>query len=505
VHVELWSLLIVLGAVVLWPHLNVRIQLLRTRLVAEPTAPASSEELETLRTYFDGVLADTGLILREVCARQHTTLVYSTDDRCHVAGVGLGLVVTLTFISRRRDGTTVITAAGPGEPPFPLPGLVRRVSVDPSPARAFAEHVAFVGSAQPIAPGGESHAPSLDFDTWFFEGSVSSGFARRDGDAYVLTLSGAHEWAKTLGRAGPASVATATHPWRVSVPPFPESLLLELHARFREQSRVPLPSRYAWSIGIATATVFAVVALVAWPWQVALSLVGVVVLHELGHAVAMLATGHRDVRVLFLPLVGAVTQGQRTRASLVADAVVLLAGPMPGLLLGLALLPSESPGLQTFGRVAFVLNALNLLPVLPFDGGRLVALTLPSRTWIEALLAGASVLGLVALAYFFESPLFAFVAFTVVLTAYTRIRHVVPLLARHRSLLREVATTVERRVVLHRAVRASFSQPLAAVGVVDLLEDAAERAAEPLPTRFAIVATFVCCLGLVALPWFLWW
>jgi Zn-dependent protease len=109
-----------------------------------------------------------------------------------------------------------------------------------------------------------------------------------------------------------------------------------------------------------------------------LVLVGVLFLHEMGHAVAMRLFGYRDVRILFIPFFGALATGVNRAVPVWQRTVVLLAGPVPGLLLGITL---HRTGADTAGSLvsSFVtmligINALNLLPIEPLDGGRLVGL-----------------------------------------------------------------------------------------------------------------------------------
>lgn len=114
-----------------------------------------------------------------------------------------------------------------------------------------------------------------------------------------------------------------------------------------------------------------------------LTLVGVLFLHELGHAVAMRLFGYRDVRILFIPFFGAVATGFNRSVPVWQRTVVLLAGPVPGLLLGLALQRTGAVSgdslMSPLVTMLIGINAFNLLPVEPLDGGRLVGLLVFGR------------------------------------------------------------------------------------------------------------------------------
>jgi hypothetical protein len=125
-------------------------------------------------------------------------------------------------------------------------------------------------------------------------------------------------------------------------------------------------------------------------------LVLVLGLHEAGHWVAMKAFGYRDVQMFFIPFFGAAVSGVPARASPGREAVTLLAGPLPGVLLGTALYvngSAEDPGIKQLADQLVIINALNLIPVLPFDGGRLIELLFAGRhpTWVMVF-AGLSLL-----------------------------------------------------------------------------------------------------------------
>lgn len=109
-------------------------------------------------------------------------------------------------------------------------------------------------------------------------------------------------------------------------------------------------------------------------------LVGVLLLHEAGHLIGMRAFGFSDLRMLFLPFLGAAACGKKPGATAFEHATVSLLGPLPGLLIALPLAFLADPGdlkkhaLPLLAQVVIMLtvvNWLNLLPILPLDGGRL--------------------------------------------------------------------------------------------------------------------------------------
>jgi hypothetical protein len=161
-----------------------------------------------------------------------------------------------------------------------------------------------------------------------------------------------------------------------------------------------------WSLLIliaATALASLVAMSLLWSPLVALLILAVIAFHEAGHAVAMRLIGYRDVHVFFVPLLGAMTIGSTATATVRSQIVMLLAGPVPGLWLAVGLLAID----HAIGPVALLraaalslllINALNLLPVTPFDGGRaLELLSRPESVW-RLVIHAASVLGLLALA-----------------------------------------------------------------------------------------------------------
>ena len=111
-------------------------------------------------------------------------------------------------------------------------------------------------------------------------------------------------------------------------------------------------------------------------WTLVLVLTGVVVFHELGHFVAMKIYKYQDLGIFFIPLLGAYVSGKKQEVSQTQSAIILLAGPVPGIFLGIILhFLAAQLGLDFWEKVAWImifLNVLNLLPVYPLDGGQLL-------------------------------------------------------------------------------------------------------------------------------------
>ena len=173
-----------------------------------------------------------------------------------------------------------------------------------------------------------------------------------------------------------------------------------------------------WSLlGLAVATAIASFIAMSLLWNplVALMILGVIAIHEAGHAVAMRLIGYRDVHVFFVPLLGAMTIGNTSTATVRSQIAMLLAGPVPGLWLAAGLLAiDQAIGPIPLVRVAalsfLLINALNLLPVTPFDGGRaLELLSRPESIWRLVIHAG-SVLGLLALAVVLKDSIVTVIA-----------------------------------------------------------------------------------------------
>jgi Zn-dependent protease len=137
-------------------------------------------------------------------------------------------------------------------------------------------------------------------------------------------------------------------------------------------------------------------------------LVSVLLFHELGHYAGMRLFGYRDVRMFFIPFLGAAVSGRREGAAAWKEAIVLLLGPVPGIVLGIVLLVwnlrSPDPLKKDAMIALLAVNGFNLLPLGGLDGAKLFQRVLFSRhRFLELGFLAASALGLALLAVAIKS------------------------------------------------------------------------------------------------------
>ena len=107
-------------------------------------------------------------------------------------------------------------------------------------------------------------------------------------------------------------------------------------------------------------------------------LIFVLFFHEIGHFLFMKKFKYENVRMLFIPLMGAFVQGSKEKYSQRESLLVVLAGPIPGVVVGcITIVIASHYQLQWALTLSFIflfLNTINLLPIDPLDGGQLFKL-----------------------------------------------------------------------------------------------------------------------------------
>jgi Zn-dependent protease len=123
-----------------------------------------------------------------------------------------------------------------------------------------------------------------------------------------------------------------------------------------------------------------------WGWQFGVGFVALLFVHEMGHYFQMRREGVKPTFMLFVPFLGAAVGARSLGGNATAEARIGLAGPILGTLGTAALIPvAELTGNDLFRALAYVgffLNLINLVPLVPFDGGRAMAAMAPALWFV---------------------------------------------------------------------------------------------------------------------------
>ena len=157
-------------------------------------------------------------------------------------------------------------------------------------------------------------------------------------------------------------------PWHIAVAKTAGSMIISiiLYAMLFGSTR-------GWNFGLQFATGFVLLILV----------------HELGHLIAMRYFGLSASPPIFIPFLGAVINLRQMPRNALEEAIVGIGGPVTGTLAAgvtyLLYLQTGSELLLRLAEFGFLLNLFNMLPVPPLDGGRITAAVSP-WIWIPGLL-----------------------------------------------------------------------------------------------------------------------
>ncbi|MBI2932575.1 MAG: site-2 protease family protein [Planctomycetes bacterium] len=130
-----------------------------------------------------------------------------------------------------------------------------------------------------------------------------------------------------------------------------------------------------------------------WGWRFGVGFVVLILLHELGHAVVIMAKGLRTSPIVFIPFVGAFISIKDQIRDATVEAETAYGGPAAGALASTGCFIIYAASGHAFwlhlAYLGFFMNLFNLLPVSPLDGGRVVT-AISTWLWvIGLLLAGA--------------------------------------------------------------------------------------------------------------------
>jgi Zn-dependent protease len=148
-------------------------------------------------------------------------------------------------------------------------------------------------------------------------------------------------------------------------------------------------------------------------WAFAAGFVALIFVHEMGHVLSLRANGIKASVPIFVPFVGAYVAMKEMPRNAAVEAEVALAGPILGTagaavcyLIGLT---TRQPIWYALASAGFFINLFNLVPIVPLDGGRVVAAISP-KLWA----AGAALL--LALALIRPGPWLLYIGLMVALS-----------------------------------------------------------------------------------------
>jgi Zn-dependent protease len=158
-------------------------------------------------------------------------------------------------------------------------------------------------------------------------------------------------------------------------------------------------------------------------WKYAVGFVLLLLCHEMGHYIAARQRGLDVGLPTFIPFVGAWLNLKNQCLNPETVAFVGMAGPLLGstgaFLVYLIAVYYQLHWLLAIAYAGFVLNLFNLIPVVPLDGGHIVAVITP-RIWIIGIPM------LVALYFWRPSPLLIIIAILALPKAWAAIRGTTP-------------------------------------------------------------------------------
>jgi Zn-dependent protease len=139
-----------------------------------------------------------------------------------------------------------------------------------------------------------------------------------------------------------------------------------------------------------------------WGWKFAVGFVLLLLVHEVGHVLEARRQGLPVSAPLFIPFLGAAIMLKGNPKDAWREAKIAIAGPILGSLGALATWGLgewlDSDLLIALAFTGFFLNLFNLLPIVPLDGGRIVAAVHP-------VLWALGLLGLLGLAFVAPNPI----------------------------------------------------------------------------------------------------
>jgi Zn-dependent protease len=311
-----------------------------------------------------------GLAVAILCAAAWAAITVKAGSRLGFLAVGIGFAIgrTMQVLSSQRRGPHMQILAGV----LTLTGiLLGGVMLD-----AYLNYAAAIQAGESPAPGAIMQAAleKLRRQPHLF-------FAERDllWTLLAVWIAWSMNRAFRIDLSGPFGAGASA----VAQPPPPSAAPTPQDAASEPLSIAILKTVVSMAISIVIYWWFA-----DGDWAFAVGLVGLILVHEMGHVLANVYYGIRAGPPIFIPFLGAVINLRQRPPNAKVEAIIGIGGPVLGtvgalICYGWAL--KTGSGLLLFlAHFGFFLNLFNLLPVPPLDGGRVTAAISP-RVWIVGL------------------------------------------------------------------------------------------------------------------------
>lgn len=195
----------------------------------------------------------------------------------------------------------------------------------------------------------------------------------------------------------------------------------EIYEIIKSGPKKPNGNLNVWLLLFVSLFAFMGVGLFSWNIEFLVLLVITIMIHELGHLLAMKIFKYKNLKMMFLPFLGGMASGESTEQNAFKIAMISIFGPVIGFV---SCLVSAVLGAMTnemvffeYAYLALYVNAFNLLPIMPLDGGQFLNETLFNRfPKAELIFKILAIIGLGCLSYFFASWVFGVIALFMFIT-----------------------------------------------------------------------------------------
>jgi len=137
---------------------------------------------------------------------------------------------------------------------------------------------------------------------------------------------------------------------------------------------------------------------------------------------------YSNVKIFIIPLLGALTSGKKQNTSQWQLSVIILAGPLPGIIIGTVLYlfnrDIQNESIKMLSNSFLIINLLNCLPFHPLDGGRLIeTLFFKENHLIRIVFGVISIIALLILFIALKSFLLIFIPILIGIELYNENKH----------------------------------------------------------------------------------